>query len=82
VGVEVEPETREAADHVAHGGGDAGLIDALYDEMTKPASEPLEAGIDSTAHSHILAFAAEEARITRSTVDLASFMKEKARLTT
>lgn len=61
-----------------HGGGDAGLIDALYDEMTKPASEPLEAGIDSTAHSHILAFAAEEARITRRTVDLASFMKEKA----
>jgi len=65
-----------------HGGGDAGLIDALYDEMTKPAGEPLEAGIDSTAHSHVLAFAAEEARITRRTVDLASFMKEKARAAT
>jgi len=31
-----------------HGGGDPGLIRALYGEMTKPAGEPLEAGLDSS----------------------------------
>lgn len=51
-----------------HGGGDAGLIEALYDEMTKPVGAPLEAGIESTAHSHLIAFAAEEARVTGRTV--------------
>lgn len=60
-----------------HGGGDAGLIDALYDEMTKPTGTPLEAGIDSTAHSHIVAFAAEEARITRQIVEIARFTDAK-----
>jgi predicted dehydrogenase len=53
-----------------HGGGDAGLVNALYDEMTKPNGAPLEAGIDSTVHSHLIAFAAEEARLTGRVVDL------------
>lgn len=56
-----------------HGGGDAGLARALYDEMTKPAAEPLEAGLDSTVHSHVMTFAAEEARLTGRTVDVAEF---------
>jgi predicted dehydrogenase len=56
-----------------HGGGDAGLVNALYDEMTKPPGVPLEAGIDSTVHSHLIAFAAEEARLTGRVVDLASW---------
>lgn len=53
-----------------HGGGDAGLINALYDEMTKPAGARLEAGLDSTVHSHLIALAAEEARLTGRVVDL------------
>ncbi len=53
-----------------HGGGDAGLVNALYDEMTKPPEEPLAAGIASTVHSHVIAFAAEEARLTGRTVNL------------
>ncbi len=56
-----------------HGGGDPGLVHALYDEMTKPAEAPLEAGIDSTVHSHLLAFAAEESCRTGQTVDLDQF---------
>ncbi len=56
-----------------HGGGDAGLVKALYDEMTKPAGEALEAGLESTVHSHVLGFAAEEARLTGRVVDLAAF---------
>lgn len=47
-----------------HGGGDAGLVNALYAEMTKPPGTPLEAGLESTVHSHLIAFAAEEARLT------------------
>jgi hypothetical protein len=67
--------TVQAADggYELHGGGDAGLIDALYDEMTKPAGAPLEAGLDSTVHSHLMAFAAEEARLTGRVVDLEEF---------
>ena len=56
-----------------HGGGDAGLVNALYDEMTKPPGAPLEAGIASTVHSHLIAFAAEEARVTGRVVDLAAW---------
>ncbi len=56
-----------------HGGGDAGLVNALYEEMTKPDKVPLAAGLDSTVHSHIIAFAAEEARVTGHTIDLAEF---------
>ena len=54
-----------------HGGGDAGLVHAIYDEMTKPPGVPLEAGIESTVHSHLIAFAAEEARLTGRVVGLA-----------
>jgi hypothetical protein len=56
-----------------HGGGDAGLVRALYGEMTKPAGAPLEAGLDSTLHSHVMTFAAEEARLTGRTVDIEEF---------
>lgn len=56
-----------------HGGGDPGLIRALYEEMTKPSSEPLAAGIDSTVHSHLIGFAAEESRLTGRVVDLSEF---------
>jgi hypothetical protein len=55
------------------GGGDPGLVRALYGEMTKPAGELLEAGLDSTVHSHVMTFAAEEARLTGRTVDVAKF---------
>lgn len=61
-----------------HGGGDAGLVNALHDEMTKPAGLPLAAGLDSTVHSHVIAFAAEEARATGRVVDLAAFERAHA----
>jgi len=46
--------------------------------MTKPAGRPLAAGLDSTVHSHIIAFAAEEARATGRVVDLADFERAHA----
>ena len=63
----------EEGGYELHGGGDQGLIDALYDEMTKPPGAPLEAGLDSTVHSHLMTFAAEEARVTGRVVDLEEF---------
>lgn len=62
-----------------HGGGDAGLVRALYDEMTRADGAPLQADIRSTVHSHLLAFAAEEARRTGQVVDLAAFAAAAAR---
>ncbi|HEY3322460.1 MAG TPA: Gfo/Idh/MocA family oxidoreductase [Planctomycetota bacterium] len=59
-----------------HGGGDPGLVKALYDEMSAPAGAPLAASIDSTVHSHIIGFAAEEARVTGETIVLADWEKK------
>lgn len=63
----------EEGGYELHGGGDAGLVSALYEEMTKPDGLPLAAGLDSTVHSHLITFAAEEARLTGKVVDLADF---------
>jgi predicted dehydrogenase len=60
-----------------HGGGDVGLVNALYEEMTKPPEAPLEAGLPSTVHSHLIAFAAEEARVTGRVVDLEEFRRRQ-----
>ena len=59
-----------------HGGGDPGLVNALYDEMASPPGSRLAAGIDSTVHSHLIAFAAEEARLSGRTVDLAGRVQD------
>jgi predicted dehydrogenase len=61
-----------------HGGGDPGLVNTLYDEMTRPPGAPLEAGLDSTVHSHLIAFAAEEARLSGRTVDLDEFCRRSS----
>jgi predicted dehydrogenase len=61
-----------------HGGGDAGLVNALYDEMTKPAGSTLAADLDSTVHSHLIAFAAEEARLTGRVIELSAFERAHA----
>ena len=58
-----------------HGGGDPGLVRALYDAMNQPPGTPIEAGLDSTVHSHLIAFAAEEARLTGKVVEVAEFAK-------
>ena len=62
-----------------HGGGDAGLVNALYGEMTQPPGAPLAAGLDSTVHSHLITFAAEESRLTGRVVDVEEFQKAYSR---
>jgi predicted dehydrogenase len=63
-----------------HGGGDPGLIEALYNEMTGPPDAPLAAGLDSTVHSHLIGFAAEESRATGRTVNIAEFQRRHAKI--
>ena len=58
--------------------GDAGLVNALYDEMTVARGAPLRAGLGSTVHSHLIAFAAEEARVTGRTVDVEGFSRRES----
>ncbi len=67
----------EEGGYELHGGGDAGLVNALYDEMTAPPGSPLQAGLTSTVHSHVIAFGAEAARLTGNVVDLEDFQRAK-----
>ncbi len=68
----------EQGGYELHGGGDAGLVNALYDEMTAPPRAPLQAPLASTVHSHLIAFAAEEARVTGRVVSLDDFQSRGA----
>jgi predicted dehydrogenase len=61
-----------------HGGGDPGLIRALYAEMTSPPGVALAAGLNSTVHSHVIGFAAEESRRTGRTVEIEEFQRRRA----
>jgi hypothetical protein len=56
------------------------LVRALYDEMTQPPDAPLAAGLDSTVHSHLIGFAAEEARLTGRTLNIDEFQQRHANL--
>lgn len=71
----------KAADggYESHAGGDPGLVNAVYDEMTRSPGTALEAGIDSTVHSHMITFAAEEARLTGRTVNIEEFQRRHAK---
>jgi predicted dehydrogenase len=58
--------------YAGHGGGDPGLVLALDRELAKPA-ERMRSGLHASVESHIMGFAAEEARLTGTVVDLAGF---------
>lgn len=60
-----------------HGGGDDGVIEAFLDAVAGDASEVLTNARASVA-SHLLAFAAEEARVSREVVDMASYERRWA----
>ena len=57
-----------------HGGGDWGLVQALYDDMlTVPSPADMTTSIEESAHSHVMAFATEHARLSGKVVDVAEF---------
>jgi hypothetical protein len=58
--------------YAGHGGGDPGLVFALDHELAKPARD-MRSGLHASVESHIMGFAAEEARCSGTVVDLAEF---------
>ncbi len=68
----VELEDSDAG-YQGHGGGDWGLMCALYDDMLNVPVEKMTTSIQDSAHSHVMAFATEHARRTGQVVDLAEF---------
>ena len=62
----------EVGGYAGHGGGDPGLVLALDHELRKPARE-MRSGLHASVESHMMGFAAEEARLTGRVVDLAEF---------
>ena len=72
-----EQEAEEVDDTITggHGGGDAGIVAALYDYITgkKDASEVSE--IEISCKNHMLAFAAEKSRLEGIVVDVNEYWK-------
>jgi len=66
--------------NVYHGGGDAGLIGDLFEGMTEPIVDKNSSSLTASLHRHVMAFAAEETRVTGKVVDVADFQEDAMRL--
>lgn len=55
----------------AHGGGDFGLVRALYDEINLEDPRQMTSSLHVSLASHRMAFAGEQSRLTRQVVELA-----------
>ena len=58
--------------HVAHGGGDAGLMAAFVRSLREESASALTSA-HAALESHLLAFAAEQARLEGTVIDMAAF---------
>ncbi len=56
-----------------HGGGDIGFVSTWYEQLTSDEPEKLKSSIHKSLESHVMAWAAEESRITGETVCLKDF---------
>lgn len=59
-----------------HGGGDEGIINALYDYLTDKAKAKDVSEIEISCKNHMLAFAAEESRLNGTVVDVKEYTKK------
>ncbi len=57
-----------------HGGGDGGLISAFLDDVVTGQSADRLCSVETALMSHLVAFAAEESRVTRRTIQLSNYM--------
>ena len=53
-----------------HGGGDSGLVEALYHEMQSQSPDSMTTSLSTSVESHYIGFAAEESRLGARTVEL------------
>ncbi|GAA4654190.1 Gfo/Idh/MocA family oxidoreductase [Anaerocolumna aminovalerica] len=58
-----------------HGGGDTGLMEDFLD-MLESKGEDSRSSIDRSVESHIMAYAAEEARVTGKTIEIQGFKEQ------
>jgi predicted dehydrogenase len=65
--------------YAGHGGGDPGLVTALYEEMMRDRPEDMHSSLSKSVQSHVMGFAAEEARLTGTTVALEQFYHEHSK---
>ena len=56
-----------------HGGGDQGLVKDLYTEMTCENLGDMQTSINVSAQSHLIGFAAEESRLSGTTLELEKY---------
>jgi predicted dehydrogenase len=64
----------EVGGHQGHGGGDPGLVHALDQELARPAPE-MRSGLHASVESHLIGFAAEEARRRCQVVELEAYRR-------
>lgn len=57
-----------------HGGGDAGIVNSVYDYLITGIHAKTIPSIEESCHNHILVFAAEESRLTNQVVDVNEFI--------
>ena len=62
--------------YAGHGGGDAGIICALHDEMTRKNPDDMLSSIANSVQSHLMGFAAEESRLTGKAINLDEYKKK------
>ena len=72
-------EYTEQSHKGGHGGGDYGIVYDLYDYLNGTYSGPDIAEIGISVENHLIGFAAEEARLEGSVVDVRSFEKAHTR---
>ena len=63
----------EEGEFAGHGGGDFGLMDALDAEWRKSDPAEMRSSLQRSVESHTMGFAAEEARVNGSVVNLDEF---------
>jgi predicted dehydrogenase len=56
--------------YAGHGGGDHGLMSTLHADLTCPDPTAMRTSLEVSMQSHLMAFAAEESRLTGKTVSL------------
>ena len=68
-------KTEETIDG-GHGGGDAGIVKELYEYFAGEYTGFRAADLDVSVQNHMIGFAAEEARLNRTVVDVQAMIKE------
>ena len=64
------PIDRIVGNDYGHGGGDYGLMNAVVRYLQDPVNNPISSGVHSAVESHLVTFAAEEARLSNAVIDL------------